>query len=129
MRQANCAVMLEINGKGLGLFVARMRRWQRRNPGASLEVYLGTLRKARRQVFLSRLPRQKLHQVVDWFWAEDSAKQMRHGIGSRPQHEASNACLLAVQVLVDHGLIETFRKKPRVRVGLIKRCLELARQR
>ncbi|MEY4700765.1 MAG: hypothetical protein RL326_952, partial [Pseudomonadota bacterium] len=66
----NAAKALNIDGKGLGLFVARMRRWMRRNPGEPLEAYLDFLTERG----WKRWNAQTTHAIVDWYWAEEATK-------------------------------------------------------
>lgn len=123
----NASKEIGINGKGVGLFVARMRRWRGHNPEASLEDYLAFLK----QRGFRRWGRKKIHEIVDWFWEQEPMKALTEaplfqaGAVELPQARSRTSrrdhfVRLAVAALIEAGLIESSGKRVRIRMKKIR---------
>lgn len=126
----NAAKALNIDGKGLGLFVARMRRWMFRNPGEPLEAYLDFLTERG----WKRWNPQKTHAIVDWYWAEEATESLTENpcpgdFQSTPRKKAGRSkatalpapgplVMLAVAVLMEVGLVTPTPRNGSYRVHL-----------
>jgi len=124
----DAAIRLGIDGRGVGLFVARLQRWRRANPEGGLRTYLGIIN------LKTRWGPEATKALARYFWRRSPATSLTSapdvkGSGQRRPKSPSVSPIgaaerLAVQVLLEAGLIQRKGGRLVVRVSAIRRIAE-----
>lgn len=123
----DAATKLRIDGRGIGLFAGRLYKWRRANPAGGLKQYLGIIN------LENKWGPEATKALARYFWPRSPATSLTSapnvkGSGQRrvsPSVGSIGAAeRLAVQVLLEAGLIQRKGGRLVVRVSAIRRIAE-----
>jgi hypothetical protein len=124
----DAATKLRIDGRGIGLFAGRLYKWRRANPDGGLQQYLGIIN------LENQWGPEATKALARYFWPRSPATSLTSapnvkGSGQRRAKVPSVGSIgaaerLAVQVLLEAGLIQRKGGRLVVRVSAIRRIAE-----
>lgn len=124
----DAATKFNVDGRGIGLFVARLQKWRRANPEGGLRTYLGIIN------LETKWGPEATKALARHFWRRSPATSLTSapdvkGSGQRGPKSPSVSPIgaaerLAVEVLLQAGLIQRKGGRLVVRVSAIRRVAE-----